>query len=308
MEVEGLTRHASTHAAGVVISDRPLTDYIPLFKTGDGLISTGYEMKSLEKIGLLKMDFLGLRTLTVIDETVKIIKRTKAVGIDIEKIQTDDPKTFALLSNAESFGIFQLESSGMRELLTKLRPNKFEDIIAILALYRPGPIGSGMVEDFIKRKHGLVPIRYDHKALETILKETYGIIVYQEQVMRIASELAGFTMSQADSLRRAMGKKIPEDMEQARSSFIEGAAKKDIDKRTAEKIFNLIEYFAGYGFNKSHSTAYALISYRTAYLKANYPVEFMTALLTSEKDNLDKIAVYINESMRKIGKASCRER
>ncbi len=298
LALEGLTRHASTHAAGVVISDEPLTNYIPLFKSSEDQISTGYEMKSLEKIGLLKMDFLGLRTLTVIDETIKIIKRTKAVGIDIEKIRMDDPKTFASLSNAESFGIFQLESSGMRELLKKLRPNKFEDIIAILALYRPGPIGSGMVEDFIKRKHGLVPIKYDHKTLETILKETYGIIVYQEQVMRIASELAGFTMSQADSLRRAMGKKIPEDMEQARSSFIEGAAKKDIDKRTSEKIFNLIEYFAGYGFNKSHSTAYALISYRTAYLKANYPVEFMTALLTSERDNIEKVAFYIDEAER----------
>lgn len=298
LALEGLTRHASTHAAGVVISDKPLTNYIPLFKSSESQISTGYEMKSLEKIGLLKMDFLGLRTLTVIAETVKIVKRTKSAEIEIEKIPMDDSKTFALLSNAESFGVFQLESSGMRELLKKLRPNKFEDIIAILALYRPGPIGSGMVEDFIKRKHGLVPIRYDHKALETILKETYGIIVYQEQVMRIASELAGFTMSQADSLRRAMGKKIPEDMEQARSSFIEGAAKKSIDKRTAEKIFNFIEYFAGYGFNKSHSTAYALISYRTAYLKANYPVEFMMALLTSERDNIEKVAFYIDESER----------
>ncbi len=298
LALEGLTRHASTHAAGVVISDQPLTDYIPLFKSGEDQISTGYEMKSLEKIGLLKMDFLGLRTLTVINETLKIVKRTKATEIDIEKIPMDDTKTFALLSSAESFGIFQLESSGMRELLSKLRPSKFEDIIAILALYRPGPIGSGMVEDFIKRKHGLVPIKYDHKSLESVLKETYGIIVYQEQVMRIASELAGFTMSQADSLRRAMGKKIPEDMEQARSSFIEGAAKKNIDKRTAEKIFNLIEYFAGYGFNKSHSTAYALISYRTAYLKANYPVEFMTALLTSERDNIEKVAFYIDEAKR----------
>ena len=298
MEVEGLTRHASTHAAGVVISDRPLTDYIPLFKTGDGLISTGYEMKSLEKIGLLKMDFLGLRTLTVIDETVKIIKRTKGVAIDFSDMPLDDPKTYELLSNAESLGIFQLESSGMRDILRKLKPTNFEDIIAILALYRPGPIGTGMVEDFIKRKHGLAPIKYDHKLLEPILKETYGTIVYQEQVMRIVSDLAGFTMSQADSLRRAMGKKIPEEMEQAKSKFLEGAIKKGIDRRTSEKIFNFIEYFAGYGFNKSHSTAYALISYRTAYLKANYPVEFMTALMTSERDNIDKVAFYIEESER----------
>ncbi len=297
-ELEGLNRHASTHAAGVVISDRPLTDYVPLFKTSEGQISTGYEMKSLEKIGLLKMDFLGLRTLTVIEETVKTIKRTKGLQLDLDNIPLDDPKTYELLSNAESLGVFQLESSGMRDILRKLRPTTFEDIIAILALYRPGPIGSGMVEDFIKRKHGEIPIKYDHKLLEPILKETYGTIIYQEQVMRIASSLAGFSMSQADSLRRAMGKKIPEEMEQARSNFITGASKNNIDKRTAEKIFNLIEYFAGYGFNKSHSTAYALISYRTAYLKANYPVEFMSALMTSERDNIDKVAFYIEESQR----------
>ncbi len=297
-ELEGLNRHASTHAAGVVISDLPLTDYVPLFKTSEGQLSTGYEMKSLEKIGLLKMDFLGLRTLTVIDETVKIIKRTKGLALDINNIPLDDKKTYDLLSNSESLGIFQLESSGMRDILRKLKPTTFEDIIAILALYRPGPIGSGMVEDFIKRKHGEIPIKYDHKMLEPILKETYGTIIYQEQVMRIASSLAGFTMSQADSLRRAMGKKIPEEMEQARSNFLNGASKNGIDKRTAEKIFNLIEYFAGYGFNKSHSTAYALISYRTAYLKANYPVEFMSALMTSERDNIDKVAFYIEESQR----------
>ena len=297
-ELEGLNRHASTHAAGVVISDQPLTDYVPLHKTTEGQISTGYEMNSLVKVGLLKMDFLGLRTLTVIDETLKIIKRTKGADIDFSNMPLDDPKTYELLSNAESLGIFQLESSGMRDILRKLKPTNFGDIIAILALYRPGPIGTGMVEDFIKRKHGLAPIKYDHKLLEPILKETYGTIVYQEQVMRIASDLAGFTMSQADSLRRAMGKKIPEEMEQAKSKFIEGATKKGIDRRTSEKIFNFIEYFAGYGFNKSHSTAYALISYRTAYLKANYPVEFMTALMTSERDNIDKVAFYIEESER----------
>ncbi len=297
-ELEGLNRHASTHAAGVVISDQPLTNYVPLFKTSEGQLSTGYEMKSLEKIGLLKMDFLGLRTLTVIDETIKIIKRTKGVTIDLNNMPLDDAKTYELLSNAEALGIFQLESSGMRDILRKLKPTNFEDIIAVVALYRPGPIGTGMVEDFIKRKHGLAPIKYDHKLLEPILEETYGTIVYQEQVMRIASDLAGFTMSQADSLRRAMGKKIPEEMEQAKARFLDGAAKKGIDKRTSEKIFNFIEYFAGYGFNKSHSTAYALISYRTAYLKANYPVEFMTALMTSERDNIDKVAFYIEESER----------
>ncbi len=296
--LEGLTRHASTHAAGVVISDRPLIEYVPLFKTGDDQITTGLPMTSLEKVGLLKMDFLGLRTLTVISEAVKIIKRTKDIQIDISKLTPDDPATFQLLSSAETIGIFQLESSGMRELLKKLKPNKFEDIIAILALFRPGPIGSGMTEDFISRKNKRVRIQYDHPKLEPILKETYGIIVYQEQVMRIASDLAGFSLSQADNLRRAMSKKTPEVMQEAREHFIKGAVKNGVDKKIAEKVFNLIEYFSGYGFNKSHSTAYARISYQTAYLKAAYPVEFMTALLTSEKDNMDKIVEYIDEANR----------
>ncbi len=296
--LEGLTRHASTHAAGVVISEEPLVNYVPLYRVQEEQITTGYPMTSLEKIGLLKMDFLGLRTLTVVSETVKILKRTKGLDLKLEEISLDDKKTYRLLANAESSGVFQLESSGMRDLLKKLKPEKFEDIIALLALFRPGPIGSGMLDDFMKRKHGEVKIRYDHPLLEPILKETYGIIVFQEQVMRIASTLAGFSLAQADSLRRAMAKKTPEVMAQAREYFIDGCARNEIDHRTADKIFNQIEYFAGYGFNKSHSAAYAMISYRTAYLKANYPVEFMTALLTSEKDNLDKIAAYINEAMR----------
>ncbi|MEI6531144.1 MAG: phosphatidylglycerol lysyltransferase domain-containing protein, partial [bacterium] len=195
-------------------------------------------------------------------------------------------------------GVFQLESSGMRDLLKKLKPEKFEDIIALLALFRPGPIGSGMLDDFMKRKHGEVGLEYDHPLLEPILKETYGVILFQEQAMRIASSLAGFTLAQADNLRRAMAKKTPEVMSQMREHFVNGALKNNIDKRAASKIFDQIEYFAGYGFNKSHSAAYALISYRTAYLKANFPVEFMTALLTSEKDNLDKIATYINEAIK----------
>jgi DNA polymerase-3 subunit alpha len=249
--LEGLTRHASTHAAGVVISERPLTEYIPLYKASDEeQITTGFPMGSLERIGLLKMDFLGLRTLTVIDETVKLITKTKGLDVAIEDIPLDDKKTFDLLARAETFGVFQLESSGMRDLLKKLMPTKFEDIIALLALYRPGPIGSGMLDDFIKRKHGHVQIVYDHPALEPILKETYGVVVYQEQVMRIASALAGFSMSQADSLRRAMAKKHPEVMEKIRANFIEGALKKGVNKRIAEKVFNLIEFFAGYGFNK----------------------------------------------------------
>ncbi|MFH1854269.1 MAG: DNA polymerase III subunit alpha [Candidatus Omnitrophota bacterium] len=296
--LEGLTRHASTHAAGVVISEVPLTNHVPLFRTGDGQISTGYAMSSLEKIGLLKMDFLGLRTLTVIQEAIKIVNRISDIGLKINEIPIEDPKTFSLFSKAETMGIFQLESSGMRDLLKKLKPEKFEDIVALLALYRPGPIGSGMLDDFMKRKHGEVEVRYDHPLLESILKETYGIIVYQEQVMMIVSRLAGFSLAQADLLRRAIGKKTPEIMDQQRKAFIEGAVKNRIEKRIAEKIFNLIEHFAGYGFNKSHSAAYAMISYRTAFLKANYPVEFMAALLTSEKDNTDKIVEYINEAER----------
>jgi len=298
MTLEGLSRHASTHAAGVVISEKPLIEFIPLFKTGDGQITTGYPMTSLEKIGLLKMDFLGLRTLTVINEAIKIIKRTRGIDLEIDKIPIDDGKTYELLSNAESIGVFQLESSGMRDLIKKFKPEKFEDLIAILALFRPGPMGSGMLDDFISRKHGKINIQYDHSSLEPILKDTYGIIVFQEQVMRIASSLAGFSLAQADSLRRAMSKKTPEVMSEARIHFIEGCAKNVISRRIADKIFNQIEYFAGYGFNKSHSTAYAMISYRTAHLKANYPVEFMTALLTSEKDDTDKIALYIEEANR----------
>jgi len=296
--LEGLTRHASTHAAGIVISEAPLVNYVPLYKIQDGQITTGYSMSALEKIGLLKMDLLGLRTLTVVSEAIKIIRRTKGQDVDIEKLPLDDKNTYKLLANAESIGVFQLESSGMRDLLKKLKPERFEDIIALLALFRPGPIGSGMLDDFMKRKHGEIRIRYDHPLLEPILKETYGVILFQEQAMRIASNLAGFSLAQADNLRRAMAKKTPEVMAQMREHFVNGAMKKDIDRKAASKIFDQIEYFAGYGFNKSHSAAYAMISYRTAYLKANFPVEFMTALLTSEKDNLDKITVYINESVR----------
>ncbi|MBL7068853.1 MAG: DNA polymerase III subunit alpha [Candidatus Omnitrophica bacterium] len=297
MALEGLTRHASTHAAGVVISENKLIEHIPLFKTGEQ-ISTGYPMNSLEKIGLLKMDFLGLRTLTVVNETLKIIKRIKQKDINIADISLDDEGAFGLLKKAESIGVFQLESTGMRDLLRKLKPEKFEDLIAVLALFRPGPIGSGMVDDFIARKNNRIDIRYDHPSLEPILKDTYGIIVYQEQIMRIVSNIAGLSLARADSLRRAISKKTPEVMTAARKDFVEGCVKNSIDSRIADKLFNQIEYFAGYGFNRSHSAAYAMISYRTAYLKANYPIEFMTALLTSEKDNTDKLVVYIDEAGR----------
>ncbi|MDD5281664.1 MAG: DNA polymerase III subunit alpha [Candidatus Omnitrophica bacterium] len=298
LSLEGLNRHASVHAAGVIIADKPLNNYMPIFKTGDDQVTTGYSMSTLEKIGLLKVDFLGLKTLTVIDETLKLIKKTRGIEIDVDKLPLDDAKTYKLLASSHTIGVFQVESSGMRDLLKKLMPERFEDLIALLALYRPGPIGSGMLDDFMKRKHGLIPIKYEHPKLEPILKETYGIMVYQEQIMQIASILAGFSLAQADILRKAMGKKIPEVMEKQRSNFIHGCLKNGIKELTATKIFDLIEYFSGYGFNKSHSTAYALISYRTAYLKANYPVEFMTALLTSERDNTDKIVTYVNEAQQ----------
>ena len=296
LSLEGLNRHASTHAAGVVITDKPLDNYMPLFETQDGQITTGYSMTVLEKIGLLKVDFLGLRTLTVIDQTQKIIQKTRGQNIDIDNIPLDDSNTYKLLTSGQTIGIFQVESSGMRDLLKKLEPERFEDVIALLALYRPGPIGSGMLDDFMQRRHNRVPIKYNHPKLETILKETYGIIVYQEQIMQIVSDLAGFSLAQADLLRRAIAKKIPEVMEQQRKNFILGCIKNNISESVANRIFDLIEYFSGYGFNKSHSAAYALISYRTAYLKANFPVEFMCALLTSERDNTDKIVEYVNES------------
>ncbi|MDD5565607.1 MAG: DNA polymerase III subunit alpha [Candidatus Omnitrophica bacterium] len=296
LPLEGLNRHASIHAAGVVIADKPLNNYMPLFKTQDDQITSGFDMTALEKIGLLKVDFLGLRTLTVVDETLKLIKRHKGQDIDIEKIPLDDPATYKLLVSAHTMGIFQLESSGMRDLLKKLEPERFEDLIALLALYRPGPMGSGMLTDFIQRKRNKIPIRYDHKKLEPILKDTYGIMVYQEQIMQIVSSLAGFSLAEADLLRRAMSKKIPEVMEQQRKHFTSGCVKNGLSEATAKKIFDQIVFFSGYGFNRSHSAAYALISYRTAFLKSNFPVEFMTALLTSERDNTDKIVEYVNEA------------
>lgn len=297
--LEGLARHASTHAAGVVISDVPLPEYTPLFKTDDQ-VTTQYDMGALEKIGLLKMDFLGLKTLTVIDDTVKIVKRTRSLEVKIHDIPFDDKATYDMLGQGDALGVFQLESSGMRDLLKKMKPSRFGDLVALLALYRPGPLGSGMVDDFIRRMHNPSLIQYDHPKLEPVLKETYGIILYQEQVMKIVSELAGFSLAKADLLRRAMGKKIPEIMEREKKGFIDGCKANGISERISEKIWNLIEYFSGYGFNKSHSTAYAFISYQTAYLKANFAIEFMTALLTSEMGNTDKIVRYI-ECSKKMG-------
>jgi DNA polymerase III subunit alpha len=291
--LEGLTRHASTHAAGVVISSEPLTEHVPLYKGAKGEITTQYAMGAIEKIGLLKMDFLGLRTLTVIANTLKLIKQSRDITFEAEAIPLDDPVTYQLLGDARTFGVFQLESSGMRDLLRQLRPSQIEDIIALVALYRPGPMQ--LIPDFIERKHGRTKVVYDHPLMEAILKETYGIMVYQEQVMRIASDLAGFSMGEADILRRAMGKKNPELMAEQRKKFVDGAVTRGVPEKKAERVFGFMEQFAGYGFNKSHSAAYAFIAYQTAYLKANYAVEFMAALLTSEMADTDKIVKYIEE-------------
>ncbi|ADG83172.1 DNA polymerase III subunit alpha [Thermincola potens] len=296
--IEGMPRHASTHAAGVVIGREPLTRYLPLYRSSDGVVTTQFAKETVEEIGLLKMDLLGLRTLTVIGDAVNIIKHTTGDEIDIDNIPLDDRATYEMLGRGDAIGVFQLESSGMRAILKELKPEVLDDIIALVALYRPGPLGSGMVEDFIRRKHGQSEIKYLHPALEPILKDTYGVILYQEQVMRIASDLAGFTLGEADLLRRAMGKKKPEVIAGLRNQFIEGARKNNIEETIAGQIFDLMEYFAGYGFNKSHSAAYALVSYQTAYLKANYPVAYMAALLTSVAGSSDKVAVYIEECKR----------
>jgi DNA polymerase-3 subunit alpha len=297
-KLEGLSRHASVHAAGVVISENPLTEYVPLQRIDENVIVTQYPMGDLEKIGLLKMDFLGLRNLTMIAHAIGIIKKTRGIEIDIDAVRFDDPKTYALLSTGETMGIFQLESRGMRALIKDLRPSTFEEIIALLALYRPGPLESGMVEDYVKRKHREIPVKYMLPELQPILRETHGVILYQEQVMEIASKIAGFSMGQADLLRRAMGKKKSKEMQMQKEFFVEGAVKRGVSKHKATELFNLCAKFSGYGFNKSHSTAYGVISYQTAFLKANYPMEFMAALLTSVMGNTDKVTGYVSECRR----------
>ncbi|HSF30043.1 MAG TPA: DNA polymerase III subunit alpha [Candidatus Tectomicrobia bacterium] len=294
--LEGLVRHASTHAAGVVIAPEPLTEYLPLYKGNKGEVVTQYAMEDIEQLGLLKMDFLGLRTLTVLHNTLRFIQDSRRTEITLGEIPLDDARTYQLLSEARTFGVFQLESQGLRDILRKLKPSVFEDVIALVALYRPGPLGSGMIDDFIQRKHGKAEVEYLLPELEPILKETYGIIVYQEQVMQIASAIAGFSLGTADILRRAMGKKKPEVMAEQREVFLKGALEHGFDQKKAEELFELMAYFAGYGFNKSHSAAYALIAYWTAYLKAHHPREYMAALLTSEVQNTDKVIRYINES------------
>ena len=295
--LEGMNRHASIHAAGVVIAPGDLTDYVPLYKSTTDDITSQYDMKGLEELGLLKMNFLGLRNLTVIDKAVKLIEE-KGQSTDLEKLSFENSKVYDLFSKGNTIGVFQFESSGMREFLKKLKPTVLEDLIAMNALYRPGPMSN--IDDFISRKHGEKKIVYPHSLMEPILKETYGIIVYQEQVMQIAHEIAGFTLAEADIMRRAMGKKIKSLMDDLAIKFVSGAEKKGIKKKKAEEIFSLIEKFAQYGFNKSHSTAYAYVAYQTAWLKVHHPAEFMSANLTSEMGSIDRIVVLINEC-KKMG-------
>ena len=298
--LEGLSRHASTHAAGVVIASRPLMELVPLSRGANGETVTQFDMNDVESLGLLKMDFLGLKTLTVLRKAEEMIRVGDAETMgdpdfDIERVSLEDSETFRVFSEGRTAGIFQCESRGMREVLRKMKPSTFEDVIAAVALYRPGPLGSGMVDDYIHRKQGKSPIEYELPELEAILQETYGIIVYQEQVMQIASALAGFSLGEADLLRRAMGKKKPEEMARQEENFRKGCAERGVPADKAKRIFELMAYFAGYGFNKSHSAAYGLVAYWTAYLKQHYPRQFMAALLTCDMDNTDKVMKNIAE-------------
>jgi DNA polymerase III subunit alpha len=297
-KLEGLTRHAGMHAAGVVISEGPLWDHVPCFKNGEQIV-TQYYKDDVEKAGLVKFDFLGLKTLTVIDIAVRLINarpdQKDKKPFDPSAVPLDDTATYALLQSGETTGVFQLESSGMQQLFKDLRPDAFEDIIAAVALYRPGPLGTGMVKDFVDCKHKRKPIEKMHDLVDELLAPTYGVIVYQEQVMQIAQRLSGYTLGGADLLRRAMGKKKPEEMAKQKAVFVDGALAQGVKLEDAERIFALLEYFAGYGFNKSHSAAYALITYQTAYLKAHYPVEFLCALMTADRDKIDKVVRIIAE-------------
>jgi DNA polymerase-3 subunit alpha len=297
MRLEGLNRHAGMHAAGVVIAEHSLWEYVPLFKpAGEEQIVTQFNMGDVEKVGLVKFDFLGLKTLTVIQTCLDLVNRVRTEPVDISVIPLDDLEVYKMITAADVTGVFQVESSGFRELLKKLKPDCFEDIVAAGALYRPGPLEGGMVDDFIERKHGRKKVEYDHPLLEPILKDTYGVIVYQEQVMQISSALAGYSLGRADLLRRAMGKKKLEVMAKEKAGFLDGAKQKQIDTAIAERVFDLMEKFAGYGFNRSHSAAYGLLTYQTGYLKRYYPVEFFAGLLTCDKDDTDAIVKFIAEA------------
>ena len=302
LKLEGLHRHSSTHAAGVVIGDRPLTDFLPLMMDKDGNDVTQFSMKYVEKIGLVKFDFLGLKTLTVIHTALDLIKQARGLTIDLEELALEDDATYAMLCAGETIGVFQLESTGITEMTMRLKPNRFDDLVAILALYRPGPLDAGMVDSYIARKHGKEPVSYLHPLMKTILEDTYGTILYQEQIMQLARELAGYSLGEADLLRRAMGKKVPEEMAKQRDRFVSGAVERGVMQRAATEIFDQMETFARYGFNRSHSAAYAMIAFHTAYLKAHYPVEFMAALLTHEMEDSDKTLKNLTECRtHKIG-------
>ncbi len=293
--LEDLTRNASVHAAGVVIGPEPLVNLLPLKLDDSGTLVTQYAMGPVGDLGLLKMDFLGLKTLTVIRNTCEMVKRTQGIDIPIERLPLDDKKTYDLLNRAETLGVFQLESGGMRDLCKKFQISSVEHITALVALYRPGPMD--LIPDFIKRRHGEIEIKYEHPLLESISKETYGILIYQEQVMQATQLLAGYSLGKADLLRRAMGKKKVEEMQKQREDFVKGCHEKNqISKTKANQIFDLLEKFAGYGFNKSHAAAYAIVAYQTAYLKANYPVEFYCAMMTNDMAATEKLSEYIAEA------------
>src|SRR5438270_1596152 len=295
-KLEDLVRNAGVHAAGVVIAPRPLTDLVPLYKTKNDEIVTAFDMVAIEKMGLLKMDFLGLTTLTILDDTIRLIAQTRGEKMTLEGIPLVDGDTYErVFHKGLTSGVFQFESHGMRDVLRRYQPNSIEDLTALNALYRPGPIQGGMIDDFIDRKHGRKKIEYELPELKEILEETLGVIVYQEQVMQIANRLAGYSLGEADLLRRAMGKKKPEEMAQQRERFVDGAAQRNFPAKKIEKIFDLMAQFAGYGFNNSHSAAYALLAFQTAYLKTHYPLEFMAALLTSVTGSTDDVVKYINE-------------
>lgn len=295
LKLEGLSRHTSTHAAGVVIADRPCEELMPLMVDKEGQVVTQLSMSWVEKIGLVKFDFLGLKTLTVLDSAVRMIRDQEGVDIQLNYLPLNDPLTFQLISQGRTTGVFQLESSGITDMVTRLKPSCFEDLVAILALYRPGPLDAGMVDHYINRKHGREPTRYMHPILEPILKDTYGIILYQEQIMQIARDMAGYSLAEADMLRRAMGKKKPEEMAKHRHKFIDGAKERGVAEKLGTDVFDQMETFARYGFNKSHSVAYALISFQTAYLKAHYPKYFMAALMTLEMSDTDRTLKNISE-------------
>jgi DNA polymerase-3 subunit alpha len=298
LKLEGLTRHSSTHAAGVVIGDRPLIDMLPMMVDKDGNDVTQYSMTYVEKVGLVKFDFLGLKTLSMLNTALKIIKESRGLDIDLNRLPLADPKTYSLLCAGNTTGVFQLESSGITDMTMRLKPSNFNDLVAILALYRPGPLDAGMVDHYINRKHGREKVSYLHPLMESPLADTYGIIVYQEQIMQLARELAGYTLAEADILRKAMGKKNPEEMAKQRERFIKGAAERKIEGKLANEIFDQMETFARYGFNRSHSAAYALVSFQTAFLKAHYSVEFMAALMSHEMSDSDKTLKNLNECKR----------